>query len=812
MRSILRALIRAYQLGISPLLGARCRYYPSCSQYALEAVGLHGSLRGSWLRCGDWRAVIRSTPVATTRCHPSQPRRPVMPTTVNLRLALWALLGMALFLNYQMWTHDYPEVASSAAAGGSAVPALPLDSTVPTASQPPGAAPGAAAAAGAATPTLGSGTPGSATAANSVTASGVNATHALVAETPQAASVHVVTDVLDVEVSLAGGELRQVDLPAYPAAKNTPDVPVRLLNRDAADSLFVLQSGLAPLNDENAPTHQALYSSDVHELRLHPGEDELKLPLSWSDGHGVTVTKTLSFHRGQYQIGLDYLVQNATAIPWSFAPYAQILRYNAPVERSYFRPDSYSFKGPAIYDGTKYQKLDMSKSATLDQSISNGWLAALQHHFVAAIVPPPNVAYLYTLQTQGNEFLLKAQGPTEVVPAGASASSHETLFVGPKIQSQLDAANPSLDLVADYGTLRIIATPLFWLLNNVHRLVGNWGFAIIIVTMLLKLLFYPLAEASGRSMAKMKALAPRLTALRETYKDDREKAQPRHDGAVQAREGQSGGRLPADADPDPGIPGVLLGAARQRRAAPGAVYFLDQRSVGQGSAVRAAGDHGRGDVHAVQDQPAGRRSGAAEDLHDHAAGDVGDLRVLPSGPGAVLGHQHGPVDPAAVEHQPPHRGRDQSTAVSDTIVAAATPPGRGGIAIVRVSGPAVPQIAVTLLGELPPARVATMASFREPRRRSGEHHRFRPGAVFPGAALLYRRARARAARPWRPGAGRSADSKRACARCAARAAGRVHAACIPERQAGPGPGRGGRRPDRCGFRRGGARGAALARR
>ena len=446
-----------------------------------------------------------------------------MPTTVNLRLALWALLGMALFLNYQMWTHDYPEVASSAAAGGSAVPALPLDSTVPTASQPPGAAPGAAAAAGAATPTLGSGTPGSATAANSVTASGVNATHALVAETPQAASVHVVTDVLDVEVSLAGGELRQVDLPAYPAAKNTPDVPVRLLNRDAADSLFVLQSGLAPLNDENAPTHQALYSSDVHELRLHPGEDELKLPLSWSDGHGVTVTKTLTFHRGQYQIGLDYLVQNATAIPWSFAPYAQILRYNAPVDRSYFRPDSYSFKGPAIYDGTKYQKLDMSKSATLDQSISNGWLAALQHHFVAAIVPPPNVAYLYTLQTQGNEFLLKAQGPTEVVPAGASASSHETLFVGPKIQSQLDAANPSLDLVADYGTLRIIATPLFWLLNNVHRLVGTWGFAIIIVTMLLKLLFYPLAEASGRSMAKMKALAPRLTALRETYKDDREK-------------------------------------------------------------------------------------------------------------------------------------------------------------------------------------------------------------------------------------------------------------------------------------------------
>jgi YidC/Oxa1 family membrane protein insertase len=429
-----------------------------------------------------------------------------MPTTVNLRLALWALLGMALFLNYQMWSHDYTEVVAPALSGANASPALPLDSTVPSATLPTGTPPAASVAAPAA-----------------AASAGTDSAHALVADTPLAPSVHVLTDVLDAEVSLAGGELRRVDLLAYPAAKNTPDVPVRLLNRDGADSLFVLQTGLAPLNDENAPTHQALYSAAVHELRLAPGQDEIKLPLSWNDGHGVNVTKTLTFHRGQYQIGLDYQIQNGTSAPWSFASYAQILRYNAPVERSYFRPDSYSFKGPAIYDGLKYQKLDIQKNAVLDQSISNGWLAALQHHFVAAIVPPADAAYRYRLQVQGNEFLLKAQGPTEVVAPGASATTHETLFVGPKIQSQLDAAQSHLDLVADYGTLRIIATPLFWLLNRVHSLVGNWGFAIIIVTMLLKLLFYPLAEASGRSMAKMKALAPRLTVLRETYKDDREK-------------------------------------------------------------------------------------------------------------------------------------------------------------------------------------------------------------------------------------------------------------------------------------------------
>jgi len=437
-----------------------------------------------------------------------------MPTTINLRIALWALLAMALFLNYQMWSHDYPDLAPSASASATGAPAAPLDSTVPSATVPSATNPPGSAAAG----------PGSSSTATGTSAAvSVGNPRALVADTPLAPSVHVVTDVLDAEVSLAGGELRRVDLPAYPAAKNTPDVPVRLLNRDAADSLFVVQTGLAPLNDENAPTHQALYSTTVHELRLMPGQDEIQLPLSWNDGHGVTVTKTFTFRRGQYQVGLDYQVQNTSDAPWSFASYAQILRYNMPVERSYFRPDSYSFKGPAIYDGQKYQKLDIQKNATLDQSISNGWLAALQHHFVAAIVPPAGAKYRYQLQIQGNEFLLKAQGPTEVVAAGATVSNHLGLFVGPKIQSQLDTVNPTLDLVADYGTLRIIATPLFWLLNHVHALVGNWGFAIIIVTMLLKLLFYPLAEASGRSMAKMKALAPRLNTLRETYKDDREK-------------------------------------------------------------------------------------------------------------------------------------------------------------------------------------------------------------------------------------------------------------------------------------------------
>jgi len=431
--------------------------------------------------------------------------------TANLRIFLWALLGMALFVNYQTWMRDYPAVAPVTAAHGEGSSAAALDSSAPTAGAPGTVAspvsPASPATATASTPAV----PAVANLAEGATSA------------PGAGQVHVRTDVLDVEVSLAGGELERVDLPAYPLAKNTPNIPVRLLNRDGADSLFVVQSGLAGSSGELAPTHQAPMTADVSDLQLMPGQDELRLPLHWSDGHGVTVTKTLIFHRGEYQIGLEYDIHNGGAAPWTFAPYEQILRYNTPIERSYFRVDSYAFKGPAISDGKKYQKLDITKNATLDQSVTAGWIAALQQHFLAAVVPPSDTPYRFTLKTQGNEFLLSATGPSQTVPPGASAATKANLWVGPKLQAQLDRVGPKLSLVTDYGKLSVLSTPLFWLLDYVHRGVGNWGFTIIIVTLLLKLLFYPLSEASGRSMAKMKALAPRLNALRETYKDDREK-------------------------------------------------------------------------------------------------------------------------------------------------------------------------------------------------------------------------------------------------------------------------------------------------
>ncbi|HXO16416.1 MAG TPA: membrane protein insertase YidC, partial [Steroidobacteraceae bacterium] len=211
--------------------------------------------------------------------------------------------------------------------------------------------------------------------------------------------------------------------------------------------------------------------------------------------------------------------------PWTARPYAQILRNDPPTKRSMFDVESYAFHGPAIYDGTKYRKLDITdtQDSHLSLEVRDGWLAALQHHFVSAVVPPRGAPYRFTLGVSGNQYLLSATGPEQTVAPGDTAQFSESFYVGPKLQGQLEATARELGRVADYGRLWFLSMPLFWVLDKVHGLTGNWGVSIILVTFLLKLVFYPLSEASGRSMAKMKALQPRIKNLQETYKDDREK-------------------------------------------------------------------------------------------------------------------------------------------------------------------------------------------------------------------------------------------------------------------------------------------------
>ena len=444
----------------------------------------------------------------------------------NLRIILWVGLALVLLLNYSTWMSDFaprdaaakaavakaaetekatnplgaaiPQSAAGSAAANATAPAAAASATVPTAPAAPGAAPAAAPAAAAAAGT--------------------------------APVLNVRTDVLDVDVSLLGGELQRADLLAYPVKKGQAE-PVRLLRNHGAGDQYLLQTGLTGTGTADAtayPTHLALFTSDFTGFALKDG-DEIRVPLKWSPpegaSQGITVTKTLVFHRGSYRIDVEYEVHNGSAADWSVAPYAQILHDIPAVKRTYFNVDSYSFTGPAFWDGTKYKKLKIAKKdeASLSRDITDGWLASLQHHFVAAIVPPAGTPTSYTVSTRGDEYLARTVSPAVTVPAGATTKIEEKLFVGPKLQRQLVTLHPELDRAADFGIMTFLSKHLFWLLDKAHVLFNNWGFAIIAVTFLLKLVFYPLSEASGRSMAKMKLVAPRMKQIQETYKDDRQK-------------------------------------------------------------------------------------------------------------------------------------------------------------------------------------------------------------------------------------------------------------------------------------------------
>ena len=295
-------------------------------------------------------------------------------------------MGPSSIYNYLAWQQDYrptPQLTTSSTSGagapgslGSSVPTP--ESTAASAVQAQASSAAPAASPGAAPPT-----------APPAAAPGVLDA----SPEPSTAKVHVVTDVLDLDISLRGGEIDRADLSQYPLHKDTPNVPVRLENDDPA-SLYVVQTGLTGAPDEEAPSHLATFTAAQTSYTLPAGAADLSVPLSWTDGHGLTVTKTFVFKRGLYRIDLLYDAHNESPTPRSLASYAQILRHWEHASRSYFDVETYSFKGPAVFDGTKSHdlKVESDPDSKFSETITNGWLASLQHHFVSAIVPPEGQA------------------------------------------------------------------------------------------------------------------------------------------------------------------------------------------------------------------------------------------------------------------------------------------------------------------------------------------------------------------------------------------------------------------------------------
>ncbi len=414
----------------------------------------------------------------------------------NQRLFLFIALALVVMLLWDAWQKDYgpkriePVVASQPLSAPPSVPDAP---------------PVAPSAAPAATPSV----------------------SAAVEAAPVAGGerIEVKSDLLHLVIDTAGGDIRVAELLHYPITVDDKNHSVRLLN-DTLPDLFVSQTGLTSGDGSSAPDHRALYRAGQSSYELAPGSDELVIPLTWSDGNGLTVTKRYTLHRNSYLVGLEVVVDNQGSKPWNGSFYRQLERTKvAEKGQSSF---VYTYMGGAVSSSFKnYEKVKFESMADWkpNQSyLTGGWAAMIQHYFLAAWIPvadEPN--HFYTKALADGRYNIGLITQALGVASGSSHSFSSRLYVGPKEQNRLEAAAANLDKTVDYGWLFIIAKPLFITMKFLHEHLGNWGWSIIILTLMIKLLFYKLSEASYRSMARMRKFQPKIAVLRERYGEDKQR-------------------------------------------------------------------------------------------------------------------------------------------------------------------------------------------------------------------------------------------------------------------------------------------------
>jgi YidC/Oxa1 family membrane protein insertase len=433
----------------------------------------------------------------------------------NIRFVLIVTFGMLVFMLYQAWQHDYgpkQEIAAiEAPAIGNTKEDLPS-----TASET----------------------------AQAEVKTEVQPTQSLTAVNVQEARVvKVQTDALALEIDLEGGTIRNLDLLNYPLEKNNTIVdklrqlvgfevsrpnlaPVRLFNSDQ-EKIFVAQSGLiAASGSAAAPDHHSVFASQQEYYSLQPGQDSITVPLTWTDNNGLTITKAFTFKRGSYEITLEQKVNNGSGQTWSGRQYSQLLRKEVEENQGGMLAGGMrAFNGGVIYtEKEKYQKISFSDMADekLDVGTKGGWAAFIQHYFASAWVPPSDQEnHFYTKALEDGRYVIGSYSPAIDVAANSEARFVSRLFSGPKIQPVMEKIAPGLELTVDYSVLTFIGKPIYWLLNQIHSIAGNWGIAIMGVTLCIKLLMFPLTQASFKSMAKMRKVQPRLKELQERFADDR---------------------------------------------------------------------------------------------------------------------------------------------------------------------------------------------------------------------------------------------------------------------------------------------------
>lgn len=331
--------------------------------------------------------------------------------------------------------------------------------------------------------------------------------------------IHIKTDVLDIEINTLGGTIQRAALLNYPVSKEQENGKVVLLKNEK-DGFYLVQGGL--LSKSDVPNHKSLFNleSDSYELGV---DDSISVPLFWVSETGLKIIKTFTFYKGQYIADINYKIQNDTSENWSGSAYAQINRTEPTEKGSKF---IYTYTGAVLSTPEKrYEKIDFGdiEDDKLSIDVANGWVAMLQHYFVTALIPSSKEEqhHYYTLNPDKKSYAIGAITPSKSIAAGSSEKLNHRLYIGPKLQKELPQYADGLELTVDYGIFWFLAKPVFWLLDKIHSFVHNWGWSIILVTIILKLLFFKLSAAGYRSMANMRQVQPRLLSIRDRYKDDR---------------------------------------------------------------------------------------------------------------------------------------------------------------------------------------------------------------------------------------------------------------------------------------------------
>jgi len=422
----------------------------------------------------------------------------------NQRTLLYLSFFFILFLMYQTWQEDYgpkpvPVVESQSAAAGN----NNLADDVPDAAIP------------------------GETSSNAK----MSTVAAPVDDLPsQGKIIRVVTDLLELEIDTNGGDVRQMYLRQYPANADDDGQLFELFS-SKSDNFHIAQSGIISsksITPDSSKAH-SIYRSAQDEYRLAEGNDELKVVLSWQQ-EDVRVEKVFTFKRDSYLINIEHIVK-AGRENWFGQQYRQLKRVEPGGDGDSFF--IYTYTGGVVYnDELKYEKIDFSEMADkshlkdigLGNRMQGGWLAMIQHYFLAAWVPDQDEKNkIYTKYNDRNgQYILGMVSPIQEIAAGQEGRFQSQLVVGPKIQERLEEIAPGLELTIDFGVLTIIAKPLFWLLKQFYDIFLNWGWAIIFLTLTVKLIFYKLSETSYRSMAKMRKVAPRMKAMKERFGDDRQ--------------------------------------------------------------------------------------------------------------------------------------------------------------------------------------------------------------------------------------------------------------------------------------------------